>query len=125
MSLFSSPSAASSTTRARRANPCAVRRRPAKPSSSRRSAGVNSIATAGFPIDHASRTGQHDLINFSIRTLAACHLQRRLPNVGLDLSGGLLGTTGAGADEIMSARLAWQDEIKHRITLVAVAAFPH
>src|SRR5882724_45227 len=39
------------------------------------------------------------------------YLQRRLPNIGLDLSGGLFGAAGAGADEIVPARFARQDEI--------------
>jgi hypothetical protein len=50
--MFCNPSAASSTIRARLASPCAVRRRPAKSSSSARSPAVNSIATADLPIVH-------------------------------------------------------------------------
>ena len=40
-----------------RASPCAVRRRPAKPTSSARSAAVKVIETATFPMDHALQTG--------------------------------------------------------------------
>src|SRR6185437_674428 len=50
MSLFSTPSAASKTIRARWARPCAVFRRAAKLPSSRRSLSVKSITTAVLPI---------------------------------------------------------------------------
>jgi hypothetical protein len=53
--LFSNPSAAARTMRAHRASPCAVLRRRARASSSRRSAADSVIATAGLPIDHALR----------------------------------------------------------------------
>ena len=55
MSLFSAPSAAKRTMRARCASPCAVFRRDAKLSSSRRSLCVRSIATAVFPIANSPR----------------------------------------------------------------------
>ena len=50
MSLFSTPSAANKTIRARSARPCAVFRRAAKLPSSPRSLSVKSIATALLPI---------------------------------------------------------------------------
>jgi hypothetical protein len=62
------------TQRARLANPCAVRRRPARPSSSRRSALVNSITTAGFPWFITSKRSIHDPIYFSIRTLGVSRI---------------------------------------------------
>ena len=70
MALFSSPSAAASTIRARRASPWAVFRRRAKPSSSRRSTSDNVIATAALLTRQTSNpTDEHTLTNFSIRTL--------------------------------------------------------
>jgi hypothetical protein len=47
ISLFSRPAAAASTIWARRAKPCAVRRRRLRPSNSSRSRSDSSIATAG------------------------------------------------------------------------------
>ena len=68
IALFSSPSAVS-TIRARRARPRAILRHRAKLSSSPRSSAVNSIATAGLPMDHSSKNGEYSLTNFAIRIL--------------------------------------------------------
>jgi hypothetical protein len=58
MSLFSAPSAAKTPIRARCAKPCAVLRRDAKPSSSRRSLSLNSLATAVLLIANPPRINQ-------------------------------------------------------------------
>ena len=53
-----------------RARPCAVLRRPARLSNSPRSDAVNSIPTAGLPtMDHIPKNVEHDLTNFTIKTL--------------------------------------------------------
>ena len=56
IALFSSPSTAARTIRARRASPWAVFRRRSKPSSSRRSASDKVIATAALLTSHRSNT---------------------------------------------------------------------
>ena len=77
IALFSSPSDAASTIRARRASPWAVFRRRAKPSNSRRSASDKVIATAALPTSHPpSTTADHILINFSIRTLVVVQISQ-------------------------------------------------
>ena len=70
IALFSSPSVAARTIRARRASPWVVFRRRAKPSSSRRSTSDKVIATAALLTSHPSNTADENIpINFSIRVL--------------------------------------------------------
>ena len=68
IALFSSPAAAASTIRARRAIAWPVLRARASDSNSRRSAALNAIDTAGLPTA-ASYDQQYDRRNFAIRTL--------------------------------------------------------
>jgi hypothetical protein len=69
IALFSSPAAAESTIRARRAIACPVFCAWASETNSPRSAAVNSIATAVLPIA-APHDHHQNRRNFAIRTLA-------------------------------------------------------